>query len=88
VAAAILLPERKLTICRKRADQASGIESDVLAQMHRHLMTRAQLHGRTLVANRTPFKAISAPIHWLRGRTVYERLGDWPWLLATVAVAL
>jgi diguanylate cyclase (GGDEF)-like protein len=62
VAAAILLPERKLTICRKRADQASGTESDVLAQLHRHLMTRAQLHGRTLVANHMPFKAISAPI--------------------------
>jgi diguanylate cyclase (GGDEF)-like protein len=71
VVAAILLPERKLTICRKRADQADGIESEVLSQMHRHLMTRAQLHGRTLVANRValdgsdaavPFKAISTPI--------------------------
>jgi diguanylate cyclase (GGDEF)-like protein len=62
VAAAILLPERKLTICRKRADQASGTESDVLAQLHRHLLTRAQLHGRTLLANHMPFKAISTPI--------------------------
>jgi diguanylate cyclase (GGDEF)-like protein len=71
VVAAILLPERKLTICRKRADQADGTESEVLSQMHRHLMTRAQLHGRTLVANRValegsdaavPFKAISTPI--------------------------
>jgi diguanylate cyclase (GGDEF)-like protein len=71
VVAAILLPERKLTICRKRADQANGTESEVLSQMHRHLMTRAQLHGRTLVANRValdgsdaavPFKAISTPI--------------------------
>ena len=39
--------------------------------MHRHLMTRAQLHGCTLVANRlaldgsnaaVPYKAISTPI--------------------------
>ena len=69
--AALLLPDRKLTICRKRPGEPEGIESDVLAQMHRHLMTRAQLHGRTLVANRlsldgsdaaVPYKAISTPI--------------------------
>jgi len=71
VVAAILLPERNITICRKRAGQPNGIESDVLAQMHRHLMTRAQLHGCTLVANRlaldgsnaaVPYKAISTPV--------------------------
>jgi diguanylate cyclase (GGDEF)-like protein len=69
--AAILLPDRNLTICRKRSDQPMGIEGEVLAQMHRHLMTRAQLHGCTLVANRlaldgsdaaVPYKAISTPI--------------------------
>jgi diguanylate cyclase (GGDEF)-like protein len=69
--AAILMPDRNLTICRKRLGQPPGIESDVLAQMHRHLMTRAQLHGCTLVANRlaldgsnaaVPYKAISTPI--------------------------
>jgi diguanylate cyclase (GGDEF)-like protein len=71
VVAAILLPYRNLTICRARAGQPQGIESDVLAQMHRHLLTRAQLHGCTLVANRlaldgsnaaVPYKAISTPI--------------------------
>jgi diguanylate cyclase (GGDEF)-like protein len=69
--AAILLPDRNLTLCRSSAGCYSGIESDVLAQMHRHLMTRAQLHGCTLVANRllldgsnaaVPYKAISTPI--------------------------
>jgi diguanylate cyclase (GGDEF)-like protein len=69
--AAILLPDRNLTICRRRSGQPYGIESDVLAQMHRHLMTRAQLHGCTLVANHlaldgsnaaVPYKAISTPI--------------------------
>jgi diguanylate cyclase (GGDEF)-like protein len=71
VVAAILLPDRNLTICRGRSGQPNGIESEVLAQMHRHLMTRAQLHGCTLVANRlaldgsnaaVPYKAISTPI--------------------------
>jgi diguanylate cyclase (GGDEF)-like protein len=69
--AAILLPDRNLTICRKRSGQPTGIEGEVLAQMRRHLMTRAQLHGCTLVANRlaldgsnaaVPYKAISTPI--------------------------
>jgi len=69
--AAILLPDRNLTICRRRSGQPYGIESEVLAQMHRHLMTRAQLHGCTLVANHlaldgsnaaVPYKAISTPI--------------------------
>ncbi|MGB6353272.1 MAG: GGDEF and EAL domain-containing protein [Steroidobacteraceae bacterium] len=69
--AAILLPERNLTICRTRLGQPTGVESEVLAQMHRHLMTRAQLHGCTLVANHLaldgshaamPYKAISTPI--------------------------
>jgi diguanylate cyclase (GGDEF)-like protein len=69
--AAILLPDRNLTICRTRPGQPQGIESEVLAQMHRHLMTRAQLHGCTLVANHlaldgsvaaVPYKAISTPI--------------------------
>jgi diguanylate cyclase (GGDEF)-like protein len=69
--AAILLPDRNLTICRRRSGQPYGIESDVLAQMHRHLMTRAKLHGCTLVANHlaldgsnaaVPYKAISTPI--------------------------
>jgi diguanylate cyclase (GGDEF)-like protein len=71
VVAAILLPYRNLTICRTRPGQPQGVESDMLAQMHRHLLTRAQLHGCTLVANRlaldgsnaaVPYKAISTPI--------------------------
>jgi diguanylate cyclase (GGDEF)-like protein len=69
--ATLLLPDRNVTICRTRPDQLRGIESGVLAQMHRHLMTRAQLHDCTLVANRlaldgsnaaVPFKAISTPV--------------------------
>jgi apolipoprotein N-acyltransferase len=33
-------------------------------------------------------QAISAPIHWMRSHTVYERIGDWPWLLASIAMAV
>jgi hypothetical protein len=32
-------------------------------------------------------EAFTAPIRWMRGRTVYEVLGDWPWLLVTFAAA-
>jgi diguanylate cyclase (GGDEF)-like protein len=70
-AAALLLPDRNLTLCRGRDGCSNGIESGVLAQMHRHLTTRAQLHGCTLVANHlaldgsnaaVPYKTISTPI--------------------------
>jgi apolipoprotein N-acyltransferase len=28
-------------------------------------------------------ESLAAPIHWMRSRTMYERLGDWPWLLVS-----
>ncbi len=30
-------------------------------------------------------EAISATIRWMRSRTVYERTGDWPWLVVSIA---
>ncbi len=75
---AILLPARNLTLCHAREGQ-SATESLLLTQMHRHLMTRAQLHGCTLVANRlsldgshaaVPYKAISTPIRDETGKVV------------------
>jgi apolipoprotein N-acyltransferase len=33
-------------------------------------------------------EGISAPIHWMRQKTVYERIGDWPWLLASIALGV
>jgi diguanylate cyclase (GGDEF)-like protein len=69
--AAILIPERKLTLSHPAQGQSRAIEAGVLMQLHRHLMSRAQLHGCTLVANRLaldatkdplPYKAISTPI--------------------------
>jgi apolipoprotein N-acyltransferase len=29
-------------------------------------------------------ESLAAPIHWLRARTVYEKLGDWPWLIVSM----
>jgi diguanylate cyclase (GGDEF)-like protein len=77
--AAILLPARNLTLCRTRDGESLAAESVLLAQLHRHLMTRAQLHGCTLVANRlsldgsdaaVPYKAISTPIRGETGQVV------------------
>ena len=33
-------------------------------------------------------EGISAPIHWMRSHTVYERIGDWPWLLGSIALGI
>ncbi len=74
--AAIFLPDRRYTICRAQTGSAGGgtaggFEAELLAQLHRHLLTRAQLHGCTLVANRlrldgadptVPYKALCTPI--------------------------
>ncbi len=77
--AAIMLPDRHWTICRARAGAPNAGEGALLAQLHRHLMTRAQLHGCTLVANRlqlpgsdaaVPYKALSAPIRDAARRVV------------------
>jgi apolipoprotein N-acyltransferase len=29
-------------------------------------------------------ETISSTIHWMRGRTVYEWIGDWPWLIVSL----
>ncbi len=45
--------------------------------------------GRVVVHSGTfRQEAISAPIHWMRSHTVYERIGDWPWLLGTIALGV
>jgi apolipoprotein N-acyltransferase len=40
-----------------------------------------------IVAHSGTFRpeGISAPIHWMRSRTLYEVVGDWPWLLVSIA---
>jgi apolipoprotein N-acyltransferase len=81
-------------------DTAEPWEHLALAQLraveHRRYLVRGTNSGVSaivdpvgrVIAHSGTFKeeAISAGIHWLRNRTVYERIGDWPWLLATVAL--
>ncbi len=81
-------------------DTAEPWEHLALAQLraveHRRYLVRGTNSGVSaivdpvgrVIAHSGTFRqeAISAGIHWLRNRTVYERIGDWPWLLATLAL--
>lgn len=83
-------------------DTAEPWEHLALAQLraveHRRYLVRGTNSGVSavvdpvgrVIAHSGTFKAetISAPIHWLRNRTVYERIGDWPWLLASLVLAV
>jgi apolipoprotein N-acyltransferase len=61
---------------------------------HRRYLVRATNSGVSavvdpvgrVVAHTGTFRqeALSAPIHWMRSRTVYEKLGDWPWALVSI----
>ncbi|MGD0677044.1 MAG: apolipoprotein N-acyltransferase [Polyangiaceae bacterium] len=44
---------------------------------------RVVLHGRTFRQ-----EALSSTIHWMQSQTVYEVLGDWPWLLASAVAGM
>ena len=79
ISAALLLPDRRISICRTPPDRTQRLSTEALSQLSRHLMTRAQLHGCTLVANRLaldgtkvamPYKAISTPIFDERRRAI------------------
>ena len=72
VVGAVLLPDCNLSLSRSAAGQPRAAEPELLAQIHELLLTRAQVHRRTLIANRLqsgtararlPYKAISAPIY-------------------------
>jgi apolipoprotein N-acyltransferase len=40
--------------------------------------------GRVVAHSGTfQMEALAAPIHWMRSHTVYEVLGDWPWVLVS-----
>jgi len=43
-----------------------------------------------VVAHSEPFEeqGLAATIHWMSPHTVYERIGDWPWLLVSVGVVV
>ncbi|MFI4890215.1 MAG: EAL domain-containing protein [Steroidobacterales bacterium] len=72
VLGALLLPDCNLSICRSAKGQPRAHEAELLAQLHEILLTRAQVHRRTLVANHLqldssgapqPYKVISTPIY-------------------------
>jgi diguanylate cyclase (GGDEF)-like protein len=69
---ALLLPDCNLSIARLADGLPRNLHADLLGQLHEHLLTRAQVHRRTLVANRLqlgdpraplPYKVISTPIY-------------------------
>jgi apolipoprotein N-acyltransferase len=84
-------------------DTAEPWEHLALAEMraieHRRYLVRGTNSGVSavvdpvgrVVAHTGTFRqeTLAVPIHWMAGlHTVYERLGDWPWLLASVAVVI
>jgi apolipoprotein N-acyltransferase len=45
--------------------------------------------GRVVVHSGTfREEALSAPIHWMHGRTIYEVLADWPWKVASLLIGV
>jgi apolipoprotein N-acyltransferase len=81
-------------------DTAEPWEHLALAQLraveHRRYLVRGTNSGVSavvdpvgrVVAHSGTFRqdTVLAPIHWMRSRTVYELLGDWPWLAVSVTV--
>ena len=69
--------------------------SQLRAVEHRRYLVRGTNSGVTavvdpvgrVVAHSGTFReeVISAPIHWMHAHTVYEKLGDWPWFLVSLA---
>jgi apolipoprotein N-acyltransferase len=83
-------------------DTVEPWEHLALAQMraveHRRYLVRGTNSGVSavvdpvgrVVAHSGTFReeGISAPIHWMKSHTVYERIGDWPWLLGSIALGI
>jgi apolipoprotein N-acyltransferase len=78
-------------------DTEAPWEHFALAQLraveHRRYLVRGTNSGVSgvvdpvgrVVAHSGTFRteSIAAPIHWMRSHTVYEDIGDWPWLLVS-----
>ncbi len=76
---ALVIPEKGIAICRVSKGTSSAQGAEALTRTHRHLMTWAQLQGRTLVVNKviasdnptsTPYKILSCPVRQSSQRVV------------------
>jgi diguanylate cyclase (GGDEF)-like protein len=76
---ALVIPEKGIAICRAAPGTAASQSTEVLTRTHRHLLTWAQLQGRTLVVNKVsagsnaaalPYKILSSPLRQSSSRVV------------------
>lgn len=76
---ALVIPDKGIAICRVSKGIPSAHGAEALTRTHRHLMTWAQLQGRTLVVNKvaasnnpgaTPYKILSCPVRQSSQRVV------------------
>jgi diguanylate cyclase (GGDEF)-like protein len=76
---ALMIPEKGIAICRAGHGAPAAQSAEVLTRTHRHLLTWAQLQGKTLVVNRVvassaptalPYKILSCPVRQSSSRVV------------------
>jgi diguanylate cyclase (GGDEF)-like protein len=76
---ALVIPEKGIAICRAAPGTAASQSTEVLTRTHRHLLTWAQLQGKTLVVNKVtanssaaalPYKILSSPVRQSSSRVV------------------
>ncbi len=76
---ALVIPEKGIAICRAVQGTPTSQSTEVLTRTHRHLLTWAQLQGKTLVINKVaasrnpealPYKILSCPVRQSSNRVV------------------
>jgi diguanylate cyclase (GGDEF)-like protein len=76
---ALVIPEKGIAICRAGHGAPAAQSAEVLTRTHRHLLTWAQLQGKTLVVNKVvassaptalPYKILSCPVRQNSSRVV------------------
>ena len=76
---ALVIPEKGIAICRAGHGAPAAQSAEVLTRTHRHLLTWAQLQGKTLVVNKVvassaptalPYKILSCPVRQSSSRVV------------------
>ena len=76
---ALVIPEKSIAICRAAPGAPASQSTEVLTRTHRHLLTWAQLQGKTLVVNKVaasshpdalPYKILCCPVRQNANRVV------------------